>query len=60
VPGKTAQDAIKNNIDQIAALDKKIEKQIRASVPRVIENYEEIKIRRAEFIGDVKLSNKED
>jgi len=54
------QDEKQKLYDQIAALDKKIEKQIRASVPRVIENYEEIKIRRAEFIGDVKLSNKED
>jgi len=42
---------------EIAKLQKSIDDRVRVSVPRVIENYEDIKIVRAEFIGDVKLSN---
>jgi type I restriction enzyme M protein len=42
--------------DEIGRLDEEIESRARVCVPRLIANYEEIKIRRAEFIGDVKLS----
>ncbi|MEX2109082.1 MAG: N-6 DNA methylase [Gemmatimonadaceae bacterium] len=42
-------------LDQICVLREKIEDTTSASVPRTIANYEDIKIRRAEFIGDVKL-----
>jgi len=36
-------------------LQKSIDERTRVSVPRVIENYEDIKIVRAEFIGNVKF-----
>jgi len=45
----------KKLLDQIRVLQEKIDETTRASVPRTIANYEDIKIRRAEFIGDVKL-----
>jgi restriction endonuclease S subunit len=41
--------------NEIDRLDGQIEEKTRASVPRTITNYEDIKIKRAEFIGDVKL-----
>ncbi len=41
--------------EEIRVVNDKIEDATRASVPRTIENYQDIKIRRAEFIGDVKL-----
>ncbi|HUY14385.1 MAG TPA: N-6 DNA methylase [Terriglobia bacterium] len=40
---------------EIARLDQRIEEKTRASVPRTITNYDDIKIRRAEFIGDICL-----
>ena len=42
--------------EAIARLDNQIKNQMRTSIPEVIANYEDIKIRRAEFIGAVQLS----
>ena len=42
--------------EAIAQLDDQIDNQVRASIPEVIANYEDIKIRRAEFIGAAQLS----
>ncbi len=41
--------------ESIARLDGQIENHVRASIPEVIANYEDIKIRRAEFIGAAQL-----
>jgi len=43
--------------EQIRQLDEQIDEKVRTSVPHVIANYEKLKIRRAEFIGDVPLAN---
>ena len=42
--------------EAITRLDNQIESQMRTSIPEVIANYDDIKIRRAEFIGAVQLS----
>lgn len=41
--------------NELASLDEEIEKQIRKVVPKVIVNYDDIKITRAEFIGEAKF-----
>ena len=41
----------------IDSLDKEIDNSIRDTVPKVIDNYEDIKIVRAEYIGSVRFSS---
>lgn len=46
--------------EEIAKLDNQIEKKVRVSVPQLIENYEDVKITRAEFIGQVKFPSEKE
>jgi type I restriction enzyme M protein len=66
LPSLEEQDRILKNIEEIekkravvrqtlAEIDLQIDAQVRRAVPKIIGNYEEIKIKRAEFIGEAKI-----